>query len=1088
MKGPVTGLWAVALALSLWPWRALAQGDLQQQVDALYGQGRYREALPLAVRLVAVREAALGGEHERTLCAVSSLAEVYRKLGDNAAALPLYRRLMAIRERRDGPDGERTAEATNNLAAILLQMGEVAQARPLFQRALLLMERHLGAHSPITATAMFNLGVLESGGGRAEDAERWYRRALDVRERILGRSDPVTALTLASIAAFYEQLGRYAAARAMYERALKVQRERLGADHPDTAASLAGLGAVTTEMGREREGRRLLEQALALQERRLGPQHPSLVTTLARMAQTDAVVGDLARAEAEWRRAADIGEATLGAEHPTTIRALHGLARLYILMGDRARATALFERIRPALERALATPSINTAVLLVDMATFHAAGGDAATSETLLRRAIAIWDRIGPRHPYAAMTRLLLGGLCEGLGRFDEAEGLAREALAIDGASLDARNPAFGDALLAMGRACHGRGDRARAATLYRAALQRYASQPPTSPRRYFAWIDLMRLKADQDRGAEALHYARAAQGLLQKLYANALSFTSEAQRLAVQQEWNPYEAMGGVEDGPGMAEAVLHFKGIVLDSLLEDAEVARASRDPRLADMVGRLRAARRSLGAASVDTLPVAQMLMTDRGAHPRKAPAAEAGRDTVEALEKRLAAAVGVLGRTRRALAVRVSEVVATLPADAALVELVRYHAAGRGLRSTGWRYGAVVLAPRLATPRWIALGAADPMDAAVRALLRAVRRTGRSDRAVAAASRTVYARAWAPLEAALPRGTRTVVISPDSALHFVPFAALLAPNGAFVGERRDVLYVACGRDLLKPARTARSREAVFFADPAFDAVAGSPGASSRGTALRALERGDLERGSFPPLPGTARECLAIARLAAHQGEHVRLLQGAAASERSLRALHAPRLLHLATHGYFLDAPAQPIAEASADPIRAALQASGGAAIRWMDRSGLVLSGAGATQRAWARQETPAADDDGFVTAEDVAGLDLEGTWLVTLSACETALGEALPSEGVLGLRRGFVQAGARNLLMTLWPVADDPTAGFMVDFYRGLERAPDPPRVLARVQRAWLRRLHRERGVHDAVRTAGPFVLTFQGALAKQPPRP
>jgi CHAT domain-containing protein len=149
--------------------------------------------------------------------------------------------------------------------------------------------------------------------------------------------------------------------------------------------------------------------------------------------------------------------------------------------------------------------------------------------------------------------------------------------------------------------------------------------------------------------------------------------------------------------------------------------------------------------------------------------------------------------------------------------------------------------------------------------------------------------------------------------------------------------------------------------------------------------------------------------------------------------------------------------------------------------MHRSGLALAGAQATLDAWKRGEVPPMDNDGIVTAEEVGGLKLEGTWLVVLSACDTGLGVAASGEGVLGLRRGFVQAGAQNLLMTLWSVPDEETVKLMVDFYVAAQKSGNAPQALAEVQKDWLVRLRQERGLADAVRVAGPFVMTSQGPV-------
>ena len=116
-----------------------------------------------------------------------------------------------------------------------------------------------------------------------------------------------------------------------------------------------------------------------------------------------------------------------------------------------------------------------------------------------------------------------------------------------------------------------------------------------------------------------------------------------------------------------------------------------------------------------------------------------------------------------------------------------------------------------------------------------------------------------------------------------------------------------------------------------------------------------------------------------------------------------------------------------------------------------------------------------------AAEVVDLDLRGTDLVTLSACSTATGEVLSGEGVLGLRRGFVMAGARNLLMTLWPVADEDTADFMEDFYTRYAETGNAPKSLAEVQREWLVRLRKEKGLVHAVNRAGAFIMSSQGRL-------
>src|SRR5215468_8062316 len=185
-------------------------------------------------------------------------------------------------------------------------------------------------------------------------------------------------------------------------------------------------------------------------------------------------------------------------------------------------------------------------------------------------------------------------------------------------------------------------------------------------------------------------------------------------------------------------------------------------------------------------------------------------------------------------------------------------------------------------------------------------------------------------------------------------------------------------------------------------------------------------------------------------------------------------------LGTHGFF----------AKEDPTGAKTEAQASLNVRQsvikskffknpMHRSGLALAGAQTTMEAWKRDEVPSVENDGILTAEDVSTLDLQGTWVVTLSACDTGSGEARAGEGVMGLRRGFIQAGAQNLLMTLWPISDEVTAQIMSDFYDAAHNSGNAPEALAEVQRNWLVKLRTDKGLAESVRLAGPFIMSSQG---------
>src|SRR5262249_18863811 len=246
------------------------------------------------------------------------------------------------------------------------------------------------------------------------------------------------------------------------------------------------------------------------------------------------------------------------------------------------------------------------------------------------------------------------------------------------------------------------------------------------------------------------------------------------------------------------------------------------------------------------------------------------------------------------------------------------------------------------------------------------------------------------------------------------------------------------------------------------------------------------------SLAALPATAKEAAALEKYA---GKAVKVFLGSNATEAELRQVSSPRVLHLATHGFFLpevelgkqtNSLLQPIGLGKeTNPLQ---QQPGEIPKRKLEnpmyRSGLAFAGAKRTFKAWGGEgEVPPVENDGIVTAEEVGGLKLNGTWLVVLSACETGAGEARAGEGVMGLSRCFIQAGAQNLLMTLWPINAQATVKIMLDFYEAADKSHNAPQALAQVQRDWLveiRSQHgREHPLLDSVRLAGAFIMSSQG---------
>jgi CHAT domain-containing protein len=361
---------------------------------------------------------------------------------------------------------------------------------------------------------------------------------------------------------------------------------------------------------------------------------------------------------------------------------------------------------------------------------------------------------------------------------------------------------------------------------------------------------------------------------------------------------------------------------------------------------------------------------------------------------------------------------------LPKGARLVEIVNYQpgditaAFAAKKQPEPRRYLAYVLADRGA-PTLVDLGEAAAIDEGISKLRVALADPDNTEAAVLA--KTLHELTFAKLVPALGKSTQ-VMIAPDGALNVLPFAAL-HDGKRFLVETYTFTYLTSGRDLLRlgtRTTTKGTPKAYVFADPDFD---GPPSPTTPTPATPATRRSRAMQNLYwPRLPGTAAEADALEKSltspTVYRGKH--------ATETRLKALQAPAILHLATHGFFL-------ADADASVENPLL------------RSGLVFAGANALS---------SGNDDGVVTALEAAGLDLRGTRLVVMSACETGVGKITNGHGVYGLRRALVIAGAESLVMSMWQVDDLATKELMAGYYQKLEAGQGRSEALRTVQRELL----------------------------------
>ena len=403
------------------------------------------------------------------------------------------------------------------------------------------------------------------------------------------------------------------------------------------------------------------------------------------------------------------------------------------------------------------------------------------------------------------------------------------------------------------------------------------------------------------------------------------------------------------------------------------------------------------------------------------------------------------------------------------DEAAVEFVRFRIYdGKRLTETA-DYVALILTSETPTaPTLVKLGDAKALEGAPIEDYR--RRAGLSED-LAVSQPSFYEAFWKPLESTL-NGKQRIYISPDGVLNQVALGVVPAPDGRPLIEKYDLWLVSSTKDILRERRTSAADTAVLVGAPQFDLdeakqrdLAQSLYKKETGAqpvlaaSTSGLRSGDLQRGGLTPLPGAKLELQQVSSLLSEHHWQVEVYSGEDALEETVKRVQGPRVLHVATHGFFLS-----------DEERVKGGHPTGAEDPML-RSGLFFAGA---DRAKSGVPSSPDLDDGVLTAYEASGLNLQGTELVVLSACQTGQGEVKNGEGVFGLRRALQEAGAESVLMSLWAVQDRETRELMTLFYDKWLSGMDKHAALRAAQLEMRRRVKTRYG-HDLPNYWGGFVL-------------
>ena len=906
-------------------------------------EGEYAKAEPLYQRALAIRERALGPDHTDVATSLHNLARLYEAEGRYAQAEQLYTRSLAIYEKALGPDHPWVATSLNDLALVYQETGQNAQAEQLYNRCLAVYEKALGPDHPNVAASLDNLGNLYRSEGQYAQAEPLLKRALEVKEKAFGTDDPRVATSVNDLALVYLDQGQYARAESLDKRALAIREKALGPNHPDVAQSLNNFAAVYQAEGRYVEAEPLLNRSLAIYQRVLGADHPTLATVLKGLADNYRARGQYAQAEPLYSRSLAISEKALGPDHPDVATSLNSLAELYRGEGQYSKAEPLYRRSLAISEKALGPDHPDVARSLNNLALVCQGESRYTEAEPLLKRSLAIYEKVlGAEHPAVATSLNNLAALYYDEGEYAQAEPIHKRALAIREQVLGPDHPDVATSLNNLASLYFGQGQYAQAEPLLKRSLGiSEKALGPDHPDVANGLNNLAILEAILGQTGDAFDHALEQERIGRenfRLISRSLSEQQALQYAAVHVSGRNLTLTLTVRGAQPTwrrkaLDALIRSRSVVLDEMAARHHAIGERSDPEVARLAAALSVVRTRLanllvrGAGELKSEIYRQML--------------DDARKNEEQAEKDLAGASVRFARELSHGGVGLDDVASSLPSASALVAFAQYlridltpkgGTAAPGehvppLKAVPF-YLAFVLRASETVPQVVDLGTAAAMDAAVAAWKKEAS-SGGNEAAYREAGSALRKRVWDPLSPAIGDAGR-VFIAPDGALNLVNFGALPLDDGGYLIEHGPpVHYISAERDLVPTGNEEVGQGLLAVGAPDYDATSlfaslrknggdGSrkPAASiSQGSVetFRGIRSGcgDFASTRFASLPATGEETREIAGMwakqlpddaSAHGG--VLDLRDAAASETALkRSATGRRVLHLATHGFFL-----------------------------------------------------------------------------------------------------------------------------------------------------------------------------------------
>lgn len=1018
----------------------------------LYSKGDYKNALALLLSAdtIFIKNGATATKDYGALKGAIGGACLY--LADYVQAEKSCRE--ALRIAMETSDSANLGNRYNSLGVVLYQIGQYDEAFPLIEKALHILESQNSKTSPFYLVSALNYAMMLNQAGR-------YQTQYDIMKDIFPVADmvftghPYRGLFWLMWGEANLSTSRNAEALRILEEARQIQLNVFGNQHFEYARASDALARALRQTGQYDRALPMQEEAVDLFEKSVGSTNQTTLISIGNLIITYIETGEVEKAYTLYERILRELKSQFGERHLVYLGQLNNYSGFLYETGFLQKAESEAREFEKNYRASFDTLSVSYARIFGNLGVIYAEKKQPDSALMFQTRALRIYEKTVGKSSYEyAITLYGLSHDFQQAGKIDTAIAVARQATEILRANGMGDTPDAARVLMKLVEMSCTRRQYAPALDYAQQALSVVQkSAGPTSRDYPVITGRIGRVHEFAGRVPEAFDWFRKSVLLSQEQVAQTAGiYTYGGEEAFTQQIMPVFENFAGFahrhSDYRKKAAGILYDNALTIDFLLlqearSATEAARSGGDPLVAKQVRdwndlkQLRAYQSNLPAEkrqfSLDSL-----------------------QREIERLEQGLTANFLPLKHARRKVSWQ--NVQSALAPDEAAVQFISFPAD----ESTGATivYYALLLRPGYDRPRMVYLCREDELTAlldqkpgSARGQINMLYPYSTEYWPEKRRNSQLYSLLWRPLQK-LARGSRRIYYAPSGQLHRISFPAIVKRPADILADHFDLQYVASTRDLVLrddslPGGLIRTAQ-----------VFGGIRYETDSLAMR--KAGDRSTPVY--LPATLHEMRWVDSLLRAHGVRSDTFSGYHAREEQIKryntdTLRSPDLLHIGTHGYYFPAP-----EKKRRP--------GESGYKWADnpmfRSYLLMAGG---LNAHLGKMPLGGFDDGLLSAYEIASLNLTGTRLVVLSACQTGLGDLHSSEGVYGLQRAFKIAGARRLLVSLWKVDDDATRVFMEQFYKRWIADGLDVRVAFREAQQWMRK---QQGYSDPYFWAG-FVL-------------